>query len=71
MSARRASRLRAFAARLGGFLHGARHDEAFDEEMQEHLRLLADRFVAQGMPGSGAVAETRRQIGNTALLNAG
>ena len=71
MSARRASRLRAFAARLRGFLHGARHDEAFDDKMQEHLRLLADRFVAQGMLRSEAVAEARRQFGNTALLNAG
>jgi hypothetical protein len=68
MSARRASRLRAFAARLRGFLHGERQDDEFDEEMQAHLRLLADRFVAQGMPRSEALAEARRQFGNTALL---
>jgi putative ABC transport system permease protein len=68
MSARRASRLRAFAARLRGFLHGERQDDEFDEEMQAHLRLLADRFVAQGMPRSEAPAEARRQFGNTALL---
>jgi putative ABC transport system permease protein len=68
MSARRASWLRTFAARLRGFLRGLRKDDAFDEEMQEHLRLLAERFVAQGMPRREAEAAARRQFGNTTLL---
>ena len=68
MSARRASRLRAFAARLRGFLHGSRQDDEFDEEMEEHLRLLAERFVAQGMPRNEAFAKARRQFGNATLL---
>jgi predicted permease len=68
MSTRRAFRLRAFAARLRGLLRGPRHDSEFDEEIQEHLRLLAERFVAQGMPMREAMAAARRQFGNTALL---
>jgi putative ABC transport system permease protein len=68
MSAPRASRLRAFTARLRGFVRGPRHDEGFDEEMQEHLRLLAERFMAQGTPRVEAMAAARRQFGNTTLL---
>ena len=49
MNARGTSRLRAFAALLRGLLRGPRHDEQFDDEILEHLRLLEDRFVAQGM----------------------
>ena len=40
----------------------------FDEEIQEHLRLLADRFVAQGMSSEEAAMAARRQFGNTTLL---
>ena len=68
MTARQRSRLRAFAARLRGFLHGRRQNDGFDEEMQEHLRLLAERFVAQGIPRSEAVAAARRQFGNMTVL---
>ena len=68
MSARRASRVREFTARLRGFLHGPRQDDEFDEEMQEHLRLLVERFVAQGVPRRDAVTEARRQFGNMTLL---
>jgi putative ABC transport system permease protein len=68
MSARRASRLRAFAAQLRGFLRGRRQNGDFDEEMQEHLRLLAERFVAQGIPRSEAAAAARRQFGNMTVL---
>ena len=49
MRARRESRLRAFAAKLRGFLSSQPRDDGFDDEIQEHVRLLADRFVAQGM----------------------
>ena len=44
MNARGTSRLRAVAARLRGLRGGPRHDEQFDEEVQEHLRLLAERL---------------------------
>ena len=51
MRPRRRSRLRAFAAKLRGFLSRQPRDDGFDDEIQEHVRLLADRFVAQGCPG--------------------
>ncbi len=68
MNAQGTSRLRAFAARLRGLLRGPRHDEHFDDEIREHLRLLEDRFVAQGMSGEEAALTARRQFGNTTQL---
>ena len=68
MSTRRESRLRAFAAKLRGFLRRQRRDAEFDEEVQEHLQMLADRFEAQGMTRDEAAAAARRQFGNTTLL---
>ena len=64
MSARRASRLRAFGARLRGFLHGPPLDEEFDAEMQEHLRMLVEHFEAQGLSRPDATAAARRQFGS-------
>jgi putative ABC transport system permease protein len=68
MNARRAFRLRAFAAKLRGFLRGHQPDDEFDEEIQEHVRLLAERFVAQGMSREEAGIAARRQFGNTTVL---
>ena len=68
MSSRGESRLRAFAAKVLGFLRGRRHDGEFHEEMEEHLQRLAERFVAQGMPREEATAAARRQFGNITLL---
>ena len=66
---RRESRLRAFAAKVRGFLRRHRQDWEFDHEIQEHLQLLAERFVvAQGMSREDAAAAARRQFGNTTLL---
>ena len=68
MRARRESRLRALAAKLRGFLSRQPPDDGFDDEIQEHVRLLADRFVAQGMSREDAAVAARRQFGNTTLL---
>ena len=68
MSAHRKSRLRTFIARLRGLLRGRRPDAELDDEIQEHLQLLAERFVAQGMSREEAAAVARRQFGSTALL---
>jgi predicted permease len=68
MSSRRDSRLRAFTAKVWGFLRGPGRDTGFDDEMQEHLQLLAEKFVAQGMRREEAAAAARRQFGNVALL---
>ncbi len=46
MSTRRESRLRGFAAKVRGFLRGRKHDGEFDDEIQEHLQMLAERFWA-------------------------
>lgn len=64
----RESKLRAFAAKLCGFLRGRQPGAEFDDEIQEHLQMLAERFVAQGMTREEAAAAARRQFGNTTLL---
>jgi putative ABC transport system permease protein len=68
MSSRPAVQLRAFAAKLRGLLHGDQRDGEIDDEIQEHLQLLAERFVTQGMSTEEAAAAARRQFGNATLL---
>jgi macrolide transport system ATP-binding/permease protein len=68
MSSDRGSKLRCLAAKLRGFLRGPRQDAEFDDEMQEHLQLLAERFAAQGMRREDAEGAARRQFGNATLL---
>jgi len=68
MSLRRNSKLRAFTAKLRGFLRGRLPDAEFSEEVEEHLQLLAERFATQGMTGEEAAAAARRQFGNATLL---
>jgi putative ABC transport system permease protein len=67
MPAPRESRLRAFAAKLRGFLRG-QPDDGFEDEIQDHLRRLMEGFVAQGMSREEAARAARRQFGNTTLL---
>ena len=64
----RIPRLRALAARVAGLFGPPKQDSEFDEEVQAHLQLLVDRFVAQGMSREDARAAARRQFGNTTLL---
>jgi hypothetical protein len=64
----RIPRLRALAAKLAGLFAPPKRDGDFDEEVQAHLQLLVDRFVAQGMSRENAAAAARRQFGNTTLL---
>jgi putative ABC transport system permease protein len=64
----RISRLRAFAARVAGLFGPSKRDSDLDEEVQVHLALLVDRFVAQGMSREDAAAAARRQFGNTTVL---
>ena len=64
----RTSTLRALAARVLGLFSTRKQDRDFDEEMHAHLRLLTDRFVAQGMSRTDAGAAARRQFGNSTLL---
>ncbi|HKW61199.1 MAG TPA: ABC transporter permease [Candidatus Acidoferrum sp.] len=68
MRLRRQFKLRAFAAKLRGFLRGRRRDAEFEDEIQEHLQSLKERFVGQGMSSEEAAAAARRQFGNVTLL---
>jgi putative ABC transport system permease protein len=43
-------------------------DLEFQTEMEEHVRLLAERYGRQGMTAEAAMLAARRQFGNTALL---
>lgn len=60
--------LRALWARVKAQAAQAREDEAFDEEIREHLALLEQRFRAQGMSTEEAARMARRQFGNVTVL---
>ena len=59
---RRECKLAAFAAKVRGFCVNV------EDEVQEHLKLLAERFVAEEMSREEAAAAARRQFGNVTLL---
>lgn len=63
--------LRKFLAKLRGFMSRQRHEEEFDDEIQEHLQLLIEKYLAQGMSRGEATQAARRQFGNTTLLREG
>ena len=44
------------------------HTLEFQAEMEEHVRLLAERYRRQGMTAEAAMLAARRQFGNTTLL---
>ena len=67
MSSAKQSKLRVFASKLRGFFGAQRRDE-FGDEIQEHLRLLSERFQSQGMSKEEAATAARRQFGNVTLL---
>jgi len=62
------SRFRVFAAKLQGLFAPGHEAREFDDEIRAHLRLLAERFIAQGMRQEDAAAAARRQFGNATLL---
>jgi putative ABC transport system permease protein len=43
-------------------------DAEFQAEIEEHVRLLAERYRGQGMTAEAAMQSARRQFGNTTLL---
>lgn len=57
------SGLRAFVARVFGLFTRRRVDRRMAEEMDEHLALLADDYVAQGMTPANAMRAARRAFG--------
>jgi predicted permease len=60
------SGLRTFAAKLRGLFAGQKDE--MDDEIRSHLRLLTERFIANGSSPKDAAAAARRQFGNAALL---
>ena len=61
-------KLRMLWARVKGQAKQGREDEAFDEEVREHIALLEQRFRAQGMSARDAARAARRQFGNVTVL---
>jgi len=61
-------KLRTLWARIKGQANQTREDAALDEEIHEHIALLEERYVAQGMTASEAAHKARRQFGNITAL---
>jgi predicted permease len=59
--------LRAMAAKLWGLFGDRRANQEIDE-IESHLRLLAERYIRQGMTEEEAAWAARRQFGNVTLL---
>src|SRR5437763_464498 len=59
---------RIFAAKLRGLLSRKSADRGFDEEIEIHIGLLAERLTAQGMTPEEAHFAARRQFGNNVNL---
>ena len=58
-----------FLAKLKGLI-GQRHASiAFDEEMNTHLEMLAEKYQREGMTARQALRAAKRQFGNTTLLS--
>lgn len=62
------SGLRVLSARMRALFAQRRAYREFDDEVQQHLQLLTDRFLSQGMSRKDAADAARRQFGNAALL---
>ena len=62
------SRLRVFAAKLGGFFGRRKAELDFDDEMRVHLQLLTEQGIRRGMSPEEARAAAHRQFGNIPLL---
>ena len=61
-------RLRVLWAKLRGQAAQAREENAFDEEVREHIGLLEKRYAAQGMNAEESARAARRQFGNVTVL---
>ena len=61
-------RLRAFASRLRGLFNPRGMSAELEDEIEQHIQLLTERLIRQGMEPEPAAAAARRQFGNTTLL---
>jgi predicted permease len=64
----RVHRRRSLASRVRSWFGRRTADREFNEEIEAHLRLLAERYTAQGMTETEAASAARRQFGNVGLL---
>ena len=55
-------------ARMRDTIRNEPRDLEFQAELEEHLRLLAERYRRQGMTSEAAMLAARRQFGNATLL---
>src|SRR5262245_48629394 len=55
--------MRAFISRLLDVVMRRSREDRLDEEIGQHLELLADEFTAQGMPRADAMLAARRAFG--------
>lgn len=60
--------LRMLWARVKGQSTQRREDDAFDEEIREHIALLEERYRAKGMSAREAARAARRQFGSVTML---
>jgi predicted permease len=60
--------LRTLLARLKGQAAQTREDDVFSDEVYEHIRLLTQRYQAQGMSGEDAARAAHRRFGNITQL---
>jgi len=61
-------RLGTLWARLWDTVRNESRDLELQAELEEHIRLLAERYHRQGMTSQAAMMAARRQFGNTTLL---
>src|SRR5262249_18213728 len=61
-------RVRNLWARLRGRVRDRQRDLEFQDEIEEHVRLLSERYRGQGLAPEAAMLAARRQFGNTTLL---
>ena len=61
-------RLRRLASQVQVLFAGNRADGELDHEIDEHLYLLSERFIRQGMRPEAAEQAARRQFGGIAKL---
>ena len=61
-------RLRKLWARMRATVRNDPRDWEFQAELEEHIRLLAERYRRQGMTAETAMIAARRKFGNTTLV---
>jgi putative ABC transport system permease protein len=61
-------RLRTLWIRIRATVRDAPRDLEFQSEIEDHIRMLADRYARQGMTAEAALLAARRQFGNVTSL---